>query len=402
MEAADFPAWFSASLYGGLACAALAALVIACWSLALRRGLSSQVVVGLLACLIASVLDVAPIVWSQSRLGVYGPALGVTEVMAALVFTALFGWVTPLGAMIWYLLYAAPLGSTVARLTRGRSGPALDVDQPGRAQLVNDDGHAWGWLTQEHGDTLAGAIALRNAVILVGRDPACDLSVSDERVSRYHATLRWEKGSVWLEDLSSLNGTRVNTLVVAGRTPLQDNDVIQFGDHAYRFMTVAPLALASSASSTMAETRKTAGVSGSFGAGGRTLALVWNDMGATRQWALSAPITTIGRDAASMIVIPDDSVSRRHAQITRQPSGYFIVDIESSNGLLHNGKPVEEPQRLHVGDTIQMGDARLVVVDAEPDDTATITVRKPAIQDPQIAGENDVAVSQQNDPSSEG
>ncbi len=62
-------------------------------------------------------------------------------------------------------------------------------------------------------------------------------------------------------------------------------------------------------------------------------------------FALSAETTTVGRDAANDIVIrgPDAAtVSLRHLEITREPAGYRLRDLDSRNGTLVDGEPVAE------------------------------------------------------------
>lgn len=49
----------------------------------------------------------------------------------------------------------------------------------------------------------------------------------------------------------------------------------------------------------------------------------------------------IGRDPGAGIVIPDASVSLRHASITRTTGGWRVADLGSTNGTLVNGRPVE-------------------------------------------------------------
>ncbi len=370
MASSDFPIWFGASLYGGLACAVLSALVIASWSLLRRRGLSGQVAIALLICLIASALDAAPIVWAQDRLGIYGPGLSVSEVTAALLFTALCGWSAPLGAMIWYVLYAVPLGTSST--LSGRS-PRLSNSQqvnPARKRLARPDGQAWGLLEPEPPAANMPIIPLTSEVILIGRDPGADLTLDDDLVSRYHAELRWEDGHPWLVDLASLNGTKLNRLSVASKSPVHDHDLLEFGNLHFRFVTPELPTLRSeianesegAANDLDAETRKTAGFSGSFGSSYSTLALIWNE-GDTheRRWILSAPVTTIGRDASCGVAITDDSVSRLHAQITRQPTGYFLVDLESSNGVYLDGTQVTAPTSVKHGDVLRLGDVILTV-----------------------------------------
>jgi len=77
----------------------------------------------------------------------------------------------------------------------------------------------------------------------------------------------------------------------------------------------------------------------------------------------------IGRDAEHQIVLPDPSVSRTHAQIVRQPAGYFISDLDSSNGTLLNGERLSAPMPLAPGDILCVGIVELrceVAVTAVP------------------------------------
>ncbi|MEK6578302.1 MAG: FHA domain-containing protein, partial [Bdellovibrionota bacterium] len=44
----------------------------------------------------------------------------------------------------------------------------------------------------------------------IGRDPAADISVSDHGISRKHAKIRKVDGKVFIQDLGTTNGTKVN------------------------------------------------------------------------------------------------------------------------------------------------------------------------------------------------
>jgi pSer/pThr/pTyr-binding forkhead associated (FHA) protein len=46
--------------------------------------------------------------------------------------------------------------------------------------------------------------------VMIGRDPKCDLSMTDEALSAHHARLTHHHGQWWLEDLNSTNGTFLN------------------------------------------------------------------------------------------------------------------------------------------------------------------------------------------------
>ncbi|HEY7976027.1 MAG TPA: hypothetical protein VID72_11825, partial [Ktedonobacterales bacterium] len=146
MGATDFPAWYSAGIFGGIGCALLSALAIGAWTLWRRRGVTGQVIGALLVCAIASALDIGPLLWIEYRLNVYGPTLSVGEVGAALAAAALVGWVAPLVAICWCLLLAAPATPALARSTRqGAVFPAA-LDDPARTRAVHSDGQPWGLL----------------------------------------------------------------------------------------------------------------------------------------------------------------------------------------------------------------------------------------------------------------
>lgn len=69
---------------------------------------------------------------------------------------------------------------------------------------------------------------------------------------------------------------------------------------------------------------------------------------------LTSEPTLVGR-YADQLKLTDDSISRRHAQITRQNGSWIITDLHSSNGTYHNGRRIFEPVKLQHGDQIKVG-----------------------------------------------
>jgi hypothetical protein len=67
---------------------------------------------------------------------------------------------------------------------------------------------------------------------LIGRDPACDLTLDDKTVSARHARLRYHHSQWWLEDLGSTNGTFLNEEPVKAPVVLTGGDVVRFGSLA--------------------------------------------------------------------------------------------------------------------------------------------------------------------------
>jgi len=70
--------------------------------------------------------------------------------------------------------------------------------------------------------------------------------------------------------------------------------------------------------------------------------------------------SVIGRSSDADIVIAAHEVSRRHAQIAPDREGWILTDLESTNGVRLNGRPVGVPTRLVDGDVIELGAVELI------------------------------------------
>jgi ABC-type multidrug transport system ATPase subunit len=96
-----------------------------------------------------------------------------------------------------------------------------------------------------------------------------------------------------------------------------------------------------------------------------SLEVTTNSGTARKSYPLNKLVLTIGRDPASDIVIPDQTVSGQHLQITREGDHYVLVHPhpkreKTTNGLLYQGKKISgsEPFRkeLAPGDVFRIGD----------------------------------------------
>ena len=76
---------------------------------------------------------------------------------------------------------------------------------------------------------------------------------------------------------------------------------------------------------------------------------------------LSEGEASIGRDAINQLSIADPALSRRHCLLITAGDQIVLRDLESHNGTLVNGVPVEQQQLQH-GDQIQVGDSVLVLL----------------------------------------
>lgn len=76
---------------------------------------------------------------------------------------------------------------------------------------------------------------------------------------------------------------------------------------------------------------------------------------------------TIGRTTSADVVIPSDSVSRRHADVFALEGEFWIVDLCSTNTTKLNDRALTtKPARLRAGDRIQVGEAVLTYREVTP------------------------------------
>ena len=84
--------------------------------------------------------------------------------------------------------------------------------------------------------------------------------------------------------------------------------------------------------------------------GGRLVSLVDG-----KEYVIGQRGVSLGRDASSDIVVAQNEVSRRHAEIVAGEGGYFVHDY-STNGVYVNGARVEKSQLLSRSDVLRIGD----------------------------------------------
>jgi hypothetical protein len=77
------------------------------------------------------------------------------------------------------------------------------------------------------------------------------------------------------------------------------------------------------------------------------------------QFLVTKPRVVIGRGKDCDIQVRDPNVSRRHAELRQEGTAYWIVDLDSTNGLEVNGRR-EQRAKLDDGDRITIGSSELV------------------------------------------
>lgn len=193
-------------------------------------------------------------------------------------------------------------------------------------------------------DALGNVYTLRPGVNTVGRLNA-DVLLSDPSVSRSHARIFVQNGTVTVEDVGSTNGTFVNgqKLTPQAPVPLTDGAEITFGATKLTLRmpgaaTVAPPApepsLAASAPVTQTLTVTVEGEVAASAAEEEEAEVVayWCSDDGVMRIPLSPGMYTIGRRPSNHIVIPDPYVSGNHAILLVEPDLVNIEDVGSTNG----------------------------------------------------------------------
>jgi len=82
------------------------------------------------------------------------------------------------------------------------------------------------------------AIPIAGAKFLIGRDPNCNLRPASQAVSKQHCAILVRNGQVFVQDLSSTNGTVVNDTPVQGEQLLNDGDRLKIGPLDFKLQIV--------------------------------------------------------------------------------------------------------------------------------------------------------------------
>ena len=102
------------------------------------------------------------------------------------------------------------------------------------AAFVDGPLPAWARLQPPGGSPLE----VRPNRAVVGRSTQADVRLEAAEVSRRHALLWREAGGIWVADLGSSNGTRLNGEALPEVKEVVDGDLLSFGGPSYLFRSV--------------------------------------------------------------------------------------------------------------------------------------------------------------------
>ena len=255
---------------------------------------------------------------------------------------------------------------------------------------------------------------LRAGVNTVGRQ-GTDVLLNEGTISRVHAKITIENGSVTVEDMGSSNGTKVGDLRIGANQPTNaaPGTVLKFGSWQARLevgaggsaertvmvangeQTQMPSTIGSSiddrtlvglpAEAVGAEAAFSSGVAPGSAAAvtdseevsqgtdvEEAAALLVPSEGPSPQITIPQGTITIGRKPGNTIILPDAYISGRHADIITDANGTYLIDVGSSNGTFVNGQKLapQERQLLLEGDSVKLGQTEYTFRFVETDETS--------------------------------
>jgi len=225
--------------------------------------------------------------------------------------------------------------------------------------------------------------------ITIGRSEGNTIRLTERNVSRQHARLLQDGDVLYLEEIKSRFGTRINGDPVGGKIPVCPGDVIEIGDYQLALhedttelaakttsempavgrvdtpiaiplppdvgdpnAVTAMINLADLPASADDHEHKTVPKKQ------RARLVILSPQLAGVEHVLSETPTIIGRTEEHNFQIDHRSISRNHAMITYEDGGYTLHDMGSSNGLKVNGEFYRRVD-LHAGDELELGHVKV-------------------------------------------
>jgi pSer/pThr/pTyr-binding forkhead associated (FHA) protein len=196
--------------------------------------------------------------------------------------------------------------------------------------------------------------ALQPGQTRLGGGTGVDVRIADDEQIGLEAIVDVISGSQVLIRRAGRAAVKVNGVPLAeAPAPLMHGDKVEIAGHEMFFSddakTGATQYVTRSDVAGMARKRG-GGARATVGTGGRLVSLVDG-----KEYVIGQRGVSLGRDASSDIVVAQNEVSRRHAEIVAGEGGYIVHDY-STNGVYVNGARVEKSQLLSRSDVLRIGD----------------------------------------------
>ena len=111
--------------------------------------------------------------------------------------------------------------------------------------------------------------------------------------------------------------------------------------------------------------------------------IVQRDDGPEEELRWEQSVLTIGRDPSNDLVIDHKLASRRHARFEQDEAGFYIRDLESTNGTYLNGQRISGAQLLRNNDEVWVADTVVIFRDPEATVKGTPPVARQRVVEPE-------------------
>ncbi|MBF0345441.1 MAG: FHA domain-containing protein [Nitrospirae bacterium] len=212
-------------------------------------------------------------------------------------------------------------------------------------------------------------IPIKEEEILIGRTSECGVSLTESFVSRHHAHVFLLDGVYYIEDLQSQSGISLNNKPI-NYSVLRHGDVIKIGPSIVITFLQSHSEDSVSMRSTQDKLRKEIGkIVAQYEQEPYKVVVLLNNS-EIQQHVISTGGLLIGRTGTCNIQLPKQVVSSKHARLWCDNKGIYIVDLDSTNGVLLNGIqiPANKQIKLNLTDKIEIGPFVLRLIASEPDD----------------------------------
>ena len=111
--------------------------------------------------------------------------------------------------------------------------------------------------------------------------------------------------------------------------------------------------------------------------------IVQRDTEPEREVRWEQPSLAVGRDPTNDLVIDHKLVSRKHARFERDEAGFYIRDLDSTNGTYVNGERITGVQLLRNNDEVGIVDTVVIFRDPEATIKGIPPIARPRVQEPE-------------------
>ena len=212
-------------------------------------------------------------------------------------------------------------------------------------------------------------IVLDKEITTIGRKQDNDIVIDNQAVSGHHALIKTEGDALLLEDLSSLNGTYLNSQKVS-KAELFNGDVILIGVHTLdvhsdkeretdkKAFAVRGRSMDETMVITPEDKKKI------ITAADKTIPeplggfLVIEGSTDQKEYELKERVSAIGKEDGSAIKLKGFFAPKLAALVNRRKEGYFLTP-SGGKELKVNGKEIDHRYDLKDGDIVEVGNLKL-------------------------------------------